>query len=34
MNVADQFEARSLLDFGAKDKKFTDPPRIVGVPSI
>jgi dTDP-6-deoxy-L-talose 4-dehydrogenase (NAD+) len=34
MNVADQFGARSLLDFGAKGKKFTDPPRIVGVPSI
>ncbi len=34
INVADRFGARSLLDFGAKDNKFTDPPRIVGIPSI
>lgn len=34
IKVADQYEARSLLDFGAKEKKFTDPPRIVGIPSI
>jgi dTDP-6-deoxy-L-talose 4-dehydrogenase (NAD+) len=34
MNVADRFGARSLLDFGAKVNKSTDPPRIVGIPSI
>ena len=34
MNIADRFGARSLLDFGTKVNKFTDPPRIVGMPSI
>jgi len=34
INVADQFGSRALLNFGAKEKNFTDPPRIVGIPNI